>query len=190
MGPPGRRYRRRVHALLRGPGRQEEVRPATEDRTEGRVGSDSGDRPRSRRRIDQLAPEAGAQAQSARAANRVPRDYRGGDQRGAARGARRRRREPRPGPGEPADSRSPLRLYLVARALEEGADRPERWPGPERRGPPDRRARRRADGVPDRQLLGSRSEDSRRRSRVHRDARPRRRRIASRRARTSTPRVS
>ena len=70
------------------------------------------------------------------------------------------------------------RLYgytLVARAVEEGADRPQRRPGSERRGPADRRARRRADGVPHRQLLGSRSEDSRRRSRVHRDARPRRR---------------
>ena len=58
LGPPGRRRRQRLHALLRRPGRQEEAGRPPQGRAQGRVGSAAGDRPRPRRRVDQLAPDA------------------------------------------------------------------------------------------------------------------------------------
>ena len=66
------------------------------------------------------------------------------------------------------------RLYgytLSPVLVEEGPDRTERRPRPERRRPSHRRTGRRADGVPHGVLLGSRSEDPRRGSRVRRHAR-------------------
>ena len=88
VGPARRRHRRRLHAVLRRPGGQEEVRPAAEGGAEGRLRSHSRDRPRSRGRVDQLAPQGSAEAQGARPPHRLSRDHRRGDQGGAARRAR------------------------------------------------------------------------------------------------------
>ena len=83
VGPARRRHRRRVQAVLRRPRGQEEARPAAEGGAEGCLRSDSGDRPRSRRRVDQLASPGDPQAQGAGAADRLPRDHRRSDQGGA-----------------------------------------------------------------------------------------------------------
>ena len=84
--------------------------------------------------------------------------------------------QPRRCAGEPAHPRPPLRLHAVAGALEEGADRPERRPRPERRRPAHRRARRRAARLPPQHLLGPRRPPRRGRPRVHGHAREDRRR--------------
>ena len=176
MGTAGSRHRRRLHALLRRPGRQAEARPGAQGRDEGRLGSDPRHRPGSRRRVDQLAPQAAAEAQGGGAPHRLPRDHRGGHPQRPRRRARGRRREPGAGPGEPPHPRPPLRLHALAGAVEEGADRALRRPGPERGGAADRRARRRAAGVPDGELLGPRRDaQERRRPRIRRHAGPRRR---------------
>ena len=85
----------------------------------------------------------------------VPRDHAGGRP-GRHPERARDRREPRAGAGEPPDPRPALRLHALARPLEEGADRPQRRPGAERRGPADRRARGGPAGVPSGHLLGRR----------------------------------
>ena len=56
---------------------------ALKDGGEGRLGGHPGDRPGSRGRVDQLAPQAAAQAEGPGAPHRLPRDHRGGHPRGA-----------------------------------------------------------------------------------------------------------
>ena len=156
VGTAGRGHRRRLHAVLRRAGGQEEARPGPQGGGQGRLGGHPGDRPRPRGRVDQLAPQAVAQAQGPGAADRLPRDHRGGDPGRPRARPRGRGREPGPCPGEPPHPRPPLRLHAVAGAVEEGADRAQRRPGAERRGAAHRRARGRAAGLPHGQLLGSR----------------------------------
>ena len=154
MGAPRRRYRRRLQAVLRHPVGQEEARPGVEAGPEERVGGRARHRPRSRRRVDQLASAGGAQAEGAGQADpsstRSPR-------------ARSARRSPRAtsidqnlvrAQETPPHSRSAVRLHAVARAVEEGADGTERRPRPERRRPAHRRSRGRAAGVPGRRAIG------------------------------------
>ena len=157
MGPPGRGHRRRLHPPLRGAGRQEEARPGLEGRGQGRLGTDSGHRPRPRGRVDQLAPGATAQAQGAGAPHPLSRNHRGSHSRSARPRSRRRQPEPRPGAGKPSHPRPALRLHSLARPLEEGADRAQRRAGAERRRAADRGAGRRAARVPQSELLGHRS---------------------------------
>ncbi len=99
----------------------------------------AGDRPGSRRRVDQLASARSAQTQGAGPPDRVPRGHRTGRQRGHRAGAV-RERQSRPGAGEPADPRPALWLHPFAGPLEEGPDRVERGSRPERGGPAHRRA--------------------------------------------------
>src|SRR6185503_2058634 len=174
VGTAGRRHRRRLQALLRRARGQAPARERAEDRAEVGLRGDARDRPRPRGRVDQLAPAPGAEAESAGQAHRLPRDHEEGDRPGGARSAR-RRRQPGPGAGKPAHSRSALRLHALAGAVEEGADRAERRPRAERRRAADRRSRRRAARLSHRSLFRPRGAVRRRRPQLRGNADPRRR---------------
>ena len=171
LGPHGRGRGRRLQAVLRRSGRQEEARRRAQGGAEGRIGSAAGHRPRPRGRVDQLAPDGGAQAEGARAARRVPRGD-GGRRQGGDQPRPDGERQPRQGTGEPAHPRSPLRLHALPGALEEGQDRAQRGTRAERGRAPAGRARGSAPGVPHRHLLGPGSPPLRRRPRVSGHARP------------------
>ena len=153
LGPPGCRCRAGLHSVLRRPERQAEAGGAPEDCRQGCIRIAAGDRPGPRRRVDQLAPDAGPQAEDSCSPNRLPRDHRRRREGGAEQSVR-RQREPRSRAGEPAHSRSALRLHALAGVVEEGADRAERRACAERRGAPDRRARGRTACVPVGRVLG------------------------------------
>ena len=147
LGAPGRGRGQRLHSLLRRPDGEEEAGRASQDRDQGRLRTAARDRPRPRRRVDQLAPDAGVEAEGAGAPHRLPRDHRRRGERGAGQPFR-REREPGARPGEPAHPGPSVRLHAVAGAVEEGADRPQCRPRPERGGAADRRAGGRAPRVP------------------------------------------
>ncbi len=156
LGTTRCRCRAGLHAVLRRPERQAKAGRAPEDCRQRRIRAAARDRPGSRRRVDQLAPDAGPEAQSSRPPHRLPRDHRRRGQ-GSARQSRRRQREPGSRAGEPPHPRSALRLHALSGALEEGPDRAERRTRAERCGSTDRRTRGRATRVPFRGVLGHRS---------------------------------
>ena len=87
LGPHRRGRGQRLQAVLRRVVGPEVADPGAQGRRQGRAGSAAGHRPRSRRRVHQLAPARGAQAEGLGQADRLPRDHRGG-------GARRDRSRP------------------------------------------------------------------------------------------------
>ena len=88
LGPAWRRRRERLHAVLRRAARQEEAGRAPQDGAQGRVRAAARHRPRSRRRVNQLAPRPGAQAEDSGPPHRLPRNHRGRGQGSARTSAR------------------------------------------------------------------------------------------------------
>ncbi len=64
------------------PADKRKQRPGAQGGAQGRLRSAAGDRPRPRGRVDQLAPDRGAQAEGSGPAHRLPRDDRGGGEGG------------------------------------------------------------------------------------------------------------
>ena len=153
MGPARRRTPRTASSRCTssprrsGPGRQAEV--AAGRRRRALPGHGRGPRGRGHR----LAPAGDAQAQGPGQADGVPRDHPGRDPG--------RRREPagagrQPGrrAGDPPHPGPAVRLRGLAGAVEEGDAEAVGGPRAVGRDPDHRAARARADGLPDRHLLG------------------------------------
>ena len=155
MGPPRRRHRGRLQAVLRRTRRQAEAPARAQGSTERRVRSHAGHRPRPRGRVDQLASAPSAEAESARQADRLSRNHQEGDRSGRQ-GRARCRRQSRPRAGKPTHPGPAIRLHAVARAVEESTNRPERGPRSERRRSHHRGSGRRAACVPIGAVLGPR----------------------------------
>ena len=154
QGPEHRR-RQRLQADLRAHRARQAGREGPQGRAEGRLRAVPRDRRGPRGRGDLVAPARVPQAQGAREADGVPRDHPGRDRPrrqqptlDRLRPGRRRRDAPHPRPA--------VRLRGVAGAVAARQPRPVRRARAEPGGPPDRRARARADRVRRRRLLGHR----------------------------------
>ena len=136
--------------------------PARADEGRQRAVPRDGRGPRGRGH--QLAPARVPEAEDPGEADGVPRDHQGGDRPRRHQPARHRLR-PRRRRRDPPPARPPVRLRGLAGAVAPGQPRPVRRSRAEPVGPPDRRARARADRLRHRRLLGHRAAHRARRRR-------------------------
>ena len=189
VGPARGQRRRGLRTALHHQPRQEEHRHRAQGPAQGRRRALSGHGRRPRGRGHRLAPAGDAQAEHPGQADGVPRDHRAGDPRGR-RGPARPRQRPRRRAGDPPHPRPAVRLRGQPRAVEEGRAEAVGRPGAVGGDPHHRAARARADGVPQRRLLGHHRRAGRQRVRrtgaaadVHRQAEHRRRQAGGHRPR-------